>query len=451
MSISDISKENNLPKLTLRTVNNWMNILGFKYCERKKTYYNDKHESTENIAYRHAFIQRYFEYELRSCRWIQLSLEEYEAMCKENDSIFNGKGYKYLDANNNQCIEFHIDDNPKFDALITNSFGGNLSVRKPANQKPLIIFGQDECIYKQYTFKSKCWNGPNGETPLMPKQGIMISGFVSREYGFNWELSSEQLLKVNLMRENSHYIDERAAIIKRGKTNKRDLTSSPFTRNLHYGAMNEGYWTYKDMILQVEDCIDCLKALNGQQYEYLFMFDHSNGHDRVSPDALSPTAISKNYGGVQPFMRDSVITDSSFLGPYNHPGKLKVGDVQSMSFSHTDIGPFYLREKEREERKFDKITGTKKKQLVKTELIDKLKDVGIKNPKGKKSKLLKLCKMNNINTVHTVVETTQGWVNKQTGAFQVLYERGWINPSIPFNHYTIDGKLDSFGNQCESL
>ena len=270
-------------------------------------------------------------------------------------------------------------------------------------------------------------------------------------YGFNWELSSEQLSKVNLMRENSHYIDERAAIIKRGKTNKKDLTSSPFTRNLHYGAMNEGYWTYEDMILQVEDCIDCLKALNGQQYEYLFMFDHSNGHDRVSPDALSPTAISKNYGGVQPFMRDSVITDSSFLGPYNHPGKLKVGDVQSMSFSHTDVGPFYLREKEREERKFDKITGTKKKQLVNTELVDKLKDVGIKNPKGKKSKLLKLCKMNNTNTVHTVVETTQGWVNKQKGAFQVLYERGWINPSIPFNHYTIDGKLDSFGNQSESL
>ena len=28
--------------------------------------------------------------------------------------------------------------------------------------------------------------------------------------------------------------------------------------------MNEGYWTYEDMILQVEDCIDCLKALTKQ-------------------------------------------------------------------------------------------------------------------------------------------------------------------------------------------
>ena len=36
---------------------------------------------------------------------------------------------------------------------------------------------------------------------------------------------------------------------------------------------------------------------------------------------------------------------------------------------------FYLSEKEIEERKFDKIVGTKKKQFTKDELIEKLRDI----------------------------------------------------------------------------
>ena len=61
--------------------------------------------------------------------------------------------------------------------------------------------------------------------------------------------------------------------------------------------MKEGYWSYKDMMIQVEDCIDCLKALHGDRYEYLFLFYHSNGHDQMSDDALSTNSIQKNWGG----------------------------------------------------------------------------------------------------------------------------------------------------------
>ena len=175
-------------------------------------------------------------------------------------------------------------------------FGGNLSAKKPADRKPLIVFGQDECIYKQYTFKKKNWHGPNGESPLLPKdegQGLMISAFVSRSYGFGWDLSQDQLAIVNTYRKNKHYIDEKSAIIKRGTTKKEDIQTSLFTRQLQYGSKHEGYWCYEDMIVQVEDCIDCLRALNGVRYEYMFLFDHSNGYDRVCPDALNAMAISK--------------------------------------------------------------------------------------------------------------------------------------------------------------
>jgi hypothetical protein len=40
------------------------------------------------------------------------------------------------------------------------------------------------------------------------------------------------------------------------------------------------YWCYEHMVLQLEDYIDILQALHGELYEYVFLFDHSCGHDR---------------------------------------------------------------------------------------------------------------------------------------------------------------------------
>ena len=61
-------------------------------------------------------------------------------------------------------------------------FGGNLSVQKLAGDKPLLTFGYDECIYKQFIFSTKAWVGLNGETVLIPKDEgpeIMILAFQS--------------------------------------------------------------------------------------------------------------------------------------------------------------------------------------------------------------------------------------------------------------------------------
>ena len=131
-------------------------------------------------------------------------------------------------------MEFHIDDNPEFTKLGESlPMGGSLSVRKPTHLKPLLIWGQDKCIYKQFLFRNKHYVGPNGEVPLMPKdegQGLMISAFVSREYGFNWELSQSQLDQLNKTCENQIYVDEQAAISKKGTAKKEPIQSSPFKR-----------------------------------------------------------------------------------------------------------------------------------------------------------------------------------------------------------------------------
>ncbi len=61
-----------LTKICPSTSYNWLCQLGFLYCTQKKGYFVDRHEKPATVAYRAAFISRYFEYERRTYRWVQL-------------------------------------------------------------------------------------------------------------------------------------------------------------------------------------------------------------------------------------------------------------------------------------------------------------------------------------------------------------------------------------------
>jgi hypothetical protein len=87
----------------------------------------------------------------------------------------------------------------------------------PANNIPFICFGQDEYIFKQYLFTGKAWTMPDGQKPIIPKYeglGVMVSGIVSREFGFGLKLSHDDLQKVNQYRESKEYSDVLAAMDK---------------------------------------------------------------------------------------------------------------------------------------------------------------------------------------------------------------------------------------------
>ena len=43
----------------------------------------------------------------------------------------------------------------------------------------------------------------------------------------------------------------------------------------------------------------------------------------------------------------------------------------------------------------------------------------------------------------------EGWVGKQKGSFQILFERGRIDPNVNPKEYTVLGNLDIYGNRCE--
>ena len=42
--------------------------------------------------------------------------------------------------------------------------------------------------------------------------GLMLSAFQSREFGFGFEMTPQQLEEVNRKRSNEHYVDTNAAV-----------------------------------------------------------------------------------------------------------------------------------------------------------------------------------------------------------------------------------------------
>jgi len=116
-------------------------------------------------------------------------------------------------------VEYHVDACKVFSEKMKQEteFGGNLSVRFPHNNKPLIVFGHDECIFKQYALTKKSWVGPNGKSVLVPKdegQGVMISAFQSCEFGFGVDLMEEQVAVINMASRGQKCKDENAAVKK---------------------------------------------------------------------------------------------------------------------------------------------------------------------------------------------------------------------------------------------
>jgi hypothetical protein len=444
-------KDNNLTTLSLSTVYNWLGLLGFTYSLSRKSYYVDSHEKPENTKYRANFIRRYEAYELRTYRWVQLPICDYNNLVQTGE-LSETCGYKYKNNKGEDYVELHVDDHPVFqDDANDLPFGGNLSVRKEEGVKPLMIIGQDECIFKQYSLVKKSWSDPDGMRPLLPKddgRGLMISSFVSRELGYGYNLNSEQLDKVNRERmrnDRKKYKDESAATLKNGSSVKRRLTSTPFTRILEYGANSEGYWTYDAMVLQLEDCVDALQILF-PQFDFIFLFDHSNGHDRMQPDGLNMRKMNKLFGGQQPKMRPSTLMDKGCFGPHHTEAyKLQPGDTQSMVFESTDPGPFYLDTIQKEKRRLDEKTGKMiTKVIPKTRLIQMLKDMNILNPVGNLKHLQAQCSALDLPVTYTEEKILEGWVGKPKGSLQVLYERGWIDPE-QWRMYTDKGRMDEMG------
>jgi hypothetical protein len=428
-----------------------MKLLGFKYEPQRKGYYVDGHEKPATVAYRKDFVSRYLTEEVQMFRWIQITKEESEKL-EDEGKIAKNTGYVYNHPQTNlPWVEYHVDTCDEFQRRMNEeqAFGGRPSVRRDVAKKMVIKIGHDEAIIKQFTLLKKAWYGPNGETALVPKDegmGIMIRAMMSQEFGWGFELTPEQLAKVNEKRAGKNYEDAESATAKRGNAAKAPLTVSPFVREFEYGVNAQGYWSYEHMVMQLEDCIDCLKVVH-PEINFVFLLDHSCGHDRRREDGLNVAKMSKSFGGKQRSQRDMTIKqEEGYLGPYLR--QLNVGDIQKMNFTPDDSGPFWMTPEEKEIARHDITDAAKKKirKYTKKELEQKLLEKNI-STKRKLSVLQAACQNNGIPVEEEISRVVEGWEGKPKGMLQVLWERGFINTENGLKKtYKVTQSKDSMTN-----
>lgn len=458
--------EHRLSTLSIPTCWRWLHRLGFTYNTKQKGYYVDGHERSDVIASRKVFCETYLtDIEPKCLRWIHVSQHELET----THSVLNPEfGYRFVDADGKSQIEFHVDYCTSCDsedkALLV---GKNpmISIRAPLGSTPIEIFGQDESVFSQFIFPTKSWIGPNQERGLFPKslgEGLMISAFVSRDSGFRMPVSPQQLEEINALRQGTEYIDKVAATQIYSSVMKHPLKESPFIRSLLIGATKGGYWNSFHMALQLEDAVDCLKVLR-PGYDFVFLFDHSQGHARKKEGALDVSNMSRSFGGVKPKIRSSEIVEGC-LGPFNCI--LNIGDVQSMVFEENDDGPWWITSHEgREARRHDivhaPIDGETPKlaNRTKIQLTNALRDeAGITvDPLRPLNEIKEFANLHGIDLQYHKPTITEGWHGKPKGLLQILWERGWIDPCkcttfkqdktagkiVNTSFYTMNGRKDS--------
>jgi hypothetical protein len=200
LTMEQFLETHGLSTVGLTTVWRWMHDLGFSYDMRKKSFYVDGHERSDVVAYRHSFCTDYLTvYEPRCLRWVQLPKDK--AMKMEGVDV--EFGYEFDDSETNiKMVEFHVDYCQGITGLKDEA--PRMSVRAPPESKPLMILGQDECVFTQFLLGQRTWVGPKGERPLLPKtegEGYMLSAFVSRDLGFGRPLSKAELETINVARQ----------------------------------------------------------------------------------------------------------------------------------------------------------------------------------------------------------------------------------------------------------
>jgi hypothetical protein len=122
----------------------------------------------------------------------------------------------------------------------------------------------------------------------------------------------------------------------------KPFDSSPGIRFLDYGKNKEGYWDFDKFNEQVKDIIYCFNLLF-PGFQLVLEVDHSSGHLKTKEDGLATRELSLGWGGKQRKMRPSVNIPADCLGPEMCMDRtrrvLNAGDTQFMEFQAGDPPP----------------------------------------------------------------------------------------------------------------
>jgi hypothetical protein len=275
------------------------------------------------------------------------------------------------------------------------------------------------------------------------------------QFGWGFELTTDQLARINERRSGTTYFDTAAAMAVRGSVDKLPLEESPFVIRFKFGVEN-GYWTGDHMIIQVEDCIDCLRELFGETYDFVFLFDHSSGHAKKRVGGLNVVSMNKGWGGDE--MRSTMIVEGC-LGPFHsptNPKMVQLGEMQSLVYgkdAEVNDGPFYLSDDDKVKYRDDfyvaladdkvGMKNKSRKELI-AELKDKYDDEKELSKKNLKDLRKLATKMKVDIQKHVATRKVNGWAGKGKGLLQILFERGYIDET-KLAKYRMNGVVDEAG------
>ena len=101
-------------------------------------------------------------------------------------------------------VEYHSDILSQFQGIVEKSgekgkFGGCLGIRMNLGECPVICFGQEKSIFKQYIFTKKMWN-QKGKLQIVLKDKeyvVMILALQSQDFGSGYALTDEYIQNDN--------------------------------------------------------------------------------------------------------------------------------------------------------------------------------------------------------------------------------------------------------------
>ena len=173
-------------------------------------YYVDGHEQDDVVQDQVSHVIQYVKSTLQCYEWVQVSKDELQALhdkMKVQDKKFKFDtkcAYSYNGDEGVEMFEFHVDTAKELHDYISEQskqFGGNLSVRKKLEDKPLIRIGQDEALFHKNQLGQRSWILSDGRKRIDPKtdgDAIMASVFNSRVFGFGMDDALIDWDKVNV-------------------------------------------------------------------------------------------------------------------------------------------------------------------------------------------------------------------------------------------------------------
>ena len=174
-------------------------------------------------------------------------------------------------------VEFRDDG-----TMIFKEYPNDCAVEGP-NEQPIIMITHDRSTFSLHDSRRKVWT-LEGYGILCPKskgKGIIVSDFL-----LPWS-------QLNLF---SFPSQQQTDLVNSGIP----LEAATY---FQYGKMEEGYWTGKHLLDQIQTKALPIEEALYPEYELLFMFNNATSYAVYAKDALQVTHMNKGPGGQQPFLR----------------------------------------------------------------------------------------------------------------------------------------------------